>query len=80
MIMSCICSDSKKLARLQRDLSELLDLSQVPVSKIVKETEISTSHFYRLLRARSFTPEQLVKVYKSILKNSGYLMMKDKSV
>ncbi len=60
------------------NLSEIVILSNIPQTEMFQKTGISKSHFARRLKKRTFTPGQMVAIFRVIVEESNYLRVKAK--
>jgi len=70
---------AEQFEKLQKELPVLVRLSNINKRDIFKRAGMSESHFYRRLNERSFSAEQLTKIFTAIVELQNLQTVKIKS-
>lgn len=67
MKLGILYKNSEEFKKLQNELSHLITVSNVNKREIMRKTRFSESHFYNKLKNRSFTADQLIRIFTAII-------------
>lgn len=71
--------EAEQFKQLQKGLSELLELSNIPTKEKLHGSGISQAHYYRKLAGKNFTAKQLLGIFRKIIESSNLEMIKNKN-
>lgn len=78
MRLGKLYKEAEQFRELQQGLSELIELSQVPVKEKIKGAGIAQGHYYRQMAAKNFNAKQLLGAFKTIIEKSNYEIIRNK--